>query len=61
MHHLAVGVEHRGARIIAIADDHTVTVVRLDTAEVIATNDIDPTRTYWRNTQKTPGRWPGVF
>ncbi len=61
MHHLGVGVEHRGARILAIADDHTVTVVRLDTAEVIATNEIDPARSYWRNTQKTPGRWPGVF
>ncbi len=27
--------------------------------EVLATNTIDPTRTYWRNNEKEPGRWPG--
>ncbi|NEN08038.1 IS481 family transposase, partial [Diaminobutyricibacter tongyongensis] len=60
MHHLGVGYEHRGARILAIADEHTVTVVRLDTGEVIATNDIDPTRTYWRNNQKAPADGQGL-
>ena len=61
MHHLGIGADHRGKRVLAIADDHTITVVHLDTAEVIATNQIDPTRNYWRNTQKAPGRWPGAF
>ena len=32
--------------------------VRLDTGEIIATNQIDPTRDYWHNTQKAPGRRP---
>ncbi|TAM66960.1 MAG: hypothetical protein EPN48_14935 [Microbacteriaceae bacterium] len=57
MHHLGIGVEHRGKRILAIADANTVTVVHLDTGEVIVTNQIDSARTYWRNTMKAPGRW----
>lgn len=61
MHHLGIGVEHRRKRILAIADHTTITVVHLDTGEVIATNQIDPTRSYWRNTQKAPGRWPEAF
>ncbi len=58
MHHLGIGVEHHGRRILAIADQTTITVVHLDTGEVLATNQIDPTRSYWRNTTKAPGRWP---
>jgi len=58
MHHLGIGADHRGKRCILIADNTAVTVVHLDTGEIIATNTIDPTRTYWRNTQKEPGRWP---
>ncbi|MDX2376761.1 hypothetical protein M4I32_08100 [Microbacterium sp. LRZ72] len=63
MHHLGIGSEHRGKRVLALAlaDDHTITVIHLDTGEIIATNTIDPTRTYWRNTQKEPGRWPSSF
>ena len=37
----------------------TITVIHLDTGEIVATNTIDPTRTYWRNNEKEPGRWPG--
>ena len=59
MHHLGIGAAHRSKRILAIADDTTVTIVHLDTGEVIATNTIDPTRSYWRNQQQEPGRWPG--
>lgn len=58
MHHLGIGVEHRRKRILAIADATTVTVVHLDTGEIIALNQIDPARSYWRNTTKAPGRWP---
>ena len=61
MHHLGIGADHRGKRCILIADERTVTVVHLDTGEIIATNNIDPNKTYWRNTQKEPGRWPGSF
>lgn len=58
MHHLGIGAAHRGTPVILLADDHTVTVIHLDTGEIIATNTIDPTRTYWRNNEKEPGRWP---
>jgi transposase InsO family protein len=59
MHHLGIGVKHRGKRILALVDETTVTVVHLDTAEIIATNTINPERSYWRNQMKEPGRWPG--
>jgi transposase InsO family protein len=61
MHHLGIGADHRGKRCILIADEHTVTVVHLDTAEILATNTINPARTYWRNNEKEPGRWPSSF
>jgi transposase InsO family protein len=58
MHHLGIGAAHAGKRVLAIADNTTVTVIELHTGEILATNTIDPTKTYWRNTQKAPGRWP---
>jgi len=58
MHHLGVGYAHRGTRVLAIADDTTVTVTRLETGEILSTHFIEPTKTYWRNTQRAPGRWP---
>lgn len=58
MHHLGIGTTHRGKRCILIADEHTVTVIHLDTGEILATNTINPDRTYWRNNEKEPGRWP---
>jgi transposase InsO family protein len=59
MHHLGIGATHHGKRILALIDETTVTITHLDTGEIIATNTIDPTRGYWRNTQREPGRWPG--
>jgi transposase InsO family protein len=59
MHHLGVGYLHRGTRILALADDTTVTVIALHTGEVLSTHTINPDRSYWRNQQKEPGRWPG--
>jgi len=35
-------------------DDSTVTVVATRTGEILATNQIDPDKTYWRNTMKAP-------
>lgn len=58
MHHLGIGATHARKRVLAIADDTTVTVIELHTGQVLSTNTIDPTKTYWRNTQKAPGRWP---
>ena len=54
MHHLGIGAAHRSKRILAIADDTTVTIVHLDTGEILATNTIDPDRSYWRNQQQDP-------
>jgi transposase InsO family protein len=59
MHHLGIGYQHRGTRILALADDTTVTVIALHTGEILSTHLIDPDRYYWRNQQKEPGRWPG--
>nr|WP_274637240.1 hypothetical protein [Microbacterium bovistercoris] len=59
MHHLGVGIAHRGTRVLILADENTTTIVHLNTGEIIATNTIDPDRAYWRNTQREPGRWPG--
>ena len=61
MHHLGVGTEHRGKRVLILIDDTTTTVVHTDTGEIIATNTIEPDKTSRRNTQKEPGRWPGSF
>jgi hypothetical protein len=58
MHHLGVGYAHARTRVLAIADDTTITVIALDSGEILSTHHIDPTKTYWRNTQRTPGRWP---
>jgi hypothetical protein len=59
MHHLGVGAAHAGTRVLALADDTTVTVIELDTGEVLSTHLIEPTKTYWRNQQRSPRRWPG--
>jgi transposase InsO family protein len=59
MHHLGVGSPHARKHVLALADHTTVTVIELETAEILSTHDIDPTKTYWRNTQRPPGRWPG--
>jgi transposase InsO family protein len=58
MHHLHSGVEHARKRVLAFADDHHITVAELATGEVLSTHLIDPNKTYWRNTQREPGRWP---
>jgi transposase InsO family protein len=60
MHHLGVGYAHARKRVLAIADDNTVTVTELQTGEILSTHQIEPTKTYWRNTQRAPGRWPGA-
>ncbi|HAS32265.1 MAG: IS481 family transposase [Microbacterium sp.] len=57
MHYLGVGTDHRGTTVLILADDTTVTIVAIRTGEIIATNTIDPNKTYWRNTMKAPGRW----
>jgi hypothetical protein len=58
MHHLGIGTTHARKRVLAIADDHQITVADLTTGEVISTHQIEPNKTYWRNQNKKPGRWP---
>ncbi len=58
MHHLGIGAAHRGKRILIITDKTTATVTHLDTGEILSEHHNDPTRSYWRNTLKPPGRWP---
>jgi transposase InsO family protein len=58
MHHLGIGITHARRRILAIADNTTVTVTELETGEILSTHNIEPTKSYWRNQQKSPGRWP---
>ena len=60
MHHLGIGSQHHGQRILALIDEHTVTVLALHTGEILSTHTIDPDHSYWRNQQKAPGRWPGA-
>jgi transposase InsO family protein len=59
MHHLGVGTAHAGTRVLALGDEDRITVIELDTGEVLSTHLIDPNNVYWRNQDKEPGRWPG--
>jgi transposase InsO family protein len=58
MHHLGIGAAHARKRVLAIADDHHVTVTDLATGEVLSTHRVQPNKSYWRNTHREPGRWP---
>jgi transposase InsO family protein len=58
MHHLGIGRDHTGKRVLALADDTRITVIELHTGQVLSTHLIEPDKAYWRNQQKEPGRWP---
>ena len=59
LHHLNIGAAHARRRVLAIVDEQEVTVVALDTGELLSTHLIEPNRRYWRNQRRDPGRWPG--
>jgi transposase InsO family protein len=59
MHHLGIGAKHARKPVLAFADEHHITVADLATGEVLSTPKIEPDKTYWRNQNKEPGRWPG--
>jgi len=61
MHHLGIGTANAGKRVLAIIDAHAVTVIELETGEILSTHHIEPDRSYWRNQQRSPGRWPGLL
>ena len=58
LYHLKIGAAHARRRVLAIVDEQEVTVVDLDTGEVLSAHRIEPERRYWRNTRRDPGRWP---
>jgi hypothetical protein len=59
LHHLNTGAVNARRRVLAIVDEQQVTVVALDTGEILSTHLIEPDRRYWRNQRRDPGRWPG--
>ena len=59
MHRLGVGTPHARTRVLALADEHHITVIDLATGEVLSSHKIEPRKTYWRNQNTEPGRWPG--
>jgi ribosomal protein L34 len=59
LHHLNAGVAHAHRRVLAIVDEREVTLVALDTGEVLSSHHIEPEKGYWRNQRRNPGRWPG--
>ena len=59
LYHLKIGASFAHRRVLAIVDEAEVTVVALDTGEILSTHRIEPAKGYWRNTRRDPGRWPG--
>jgi transposase InsO family protein len=59
LYHLKVGAAFARRRVLAIVDEQEVTVVALDTGEVLSTHRIESDKGYWRNQRRDPGRWPG--
>ena len=59
LYHLKIGAAHARRRVLAIVDEQEVTVVALDTGELLSAHRIEPAKGYWRNTRRDPGRWPG--
>ena len=60
MHHLGIGARHRGTHVLILINPTTVEVINPTTGEHLSNHTIDPHRGYWRNNQRTPGRWPRV-
>ena len=60
MHHIGAGTSNARKRVLALADDHQITLTDLETGEVLSVHLIEPHKTYWRNQNKAPGRWPGA-
>jgi hypothetical protein len=59
MHHLGIGATHAGTAVLILVHPSTVDVINPATGQHLSSHTIDPTRSYWRNTQRNPGRWPG--
>jgi len=58
MHHLGISRIHAHKRVLALADDHQITVTELETGEVLSQHLIEPDKNYWRNQNKEPDHQP---
>jgi hypothetical protein len=61
LYHLKVGAAHARRRILAIVDEREVTVVALDTGEILSSHLIEPDKGNRRNQRRNQadGRGPG--
>ncbi len=59
MHHLGIGYAHARKRVLAIADETTVTVIELETAEILSTHLIEPTKRTGETNKKPRADGPG--
>jgi transposase InsO family protein len=59
LHHLGIGRCHAATPVLILVTTQNVTVISKTGYRLIASHTIDPNRNYWRNQQKSPGRWPG--
>jgi len=60
LHHLGVGREHATRPALILVTEHDATVVDSRTGELLSSHRIEPDKNYWRNQQRSPGRWPGL-
>lgn len=60
LRHLGVGITHAKKPVVMLVTHTEATVIHLETGEILATNRIEETKNYWRNTQNQPGRWPNT-
>jgi transposase InsO family protein len=59
LHHLGIGITHAHTPVVILITTTNVTVISKTGHRLIGSHHIDPDRNYWRNQQKSPGRWPG--
>ncbi len=59
LHHLGIGATHAHTPVLILVTTTTVTVISKTGHHVLSSHHIDPTKNYWRNQTKNPGRWPG--
>ena len=59
LHHLGIGRRHTGTPVLILVTTTTVSVISKPGHDLLATHQIDPTKNYWPNQQKNPGRSRG--
>lgn len=59
LHHLGIGITHAHTPVLILVTTNTVTVISKTGHHVLSSHTIDPDKSYWRNQNKNPGRWPG--